>query len=113
MCGVCGEEGYSAEICAKVVIFFACEADPSDSDGDKNFGEEEQDAFVCDAPSKSFDEPGEEGCRALSWQMGDLPVICDNGASYHMPHSSTGMINYREANVSLRTASGKKYSIDG
>ena len=25
----------------------------------------------------------------LAWQMGDLPGICDNGASCHMSHSST------------------------
>ena len=45
--------------------------------------------------------------------MGDLPVICDKGTSCHMSHSSTGMINYREANATMRTASGKRYSIEG
>ena len=45
--------------------------------------------------------------------MRDLLVICDNGASCHMSHSSTGMINYREANATMRTASGKRYPIKG
>ena len=45
--------------------------------------------------------------------MEDLPVICDNGASCHMSHSSTGMINYREVNATMRTASGKRYPIKG
>ena len=40
-------------------------------------------------------------------------VICDNGVSCHMSHSSTGMINYREANATMRTASGKRYPIEG
>ena len=42
--------------------------------------------------------------------MGDLPVICDNGASCH---SFTGMINDREAYVIMRTANGKRYPIEG
>ena len=45
--------------------------------------------------------------------MGDLPVICDSGASCHMSYSSTGMINYREADATMRTASGKGYPIEG
>ena len=45
--------------------------------------------------------------------MGDLPVISDNGALRHMSHSSTGMINYCEANATMRTASGKRYPIEG
>ena len=42
--------------------------------------------------------------------MGCLPVICDHGASCYMPHSFTGMINYREAKLAIRTASGRIYS---
>ena len=45
--------------------------------------------------------------------MGDLPVICENGASCHMTCSSTGIINYREANTFMRTASSKRYPIEG
>ena len=45
--------------------------------------------------------------------MGDLSVNCDNGASCHMSHSSTGMINYRKANATMRTARGKRYPIEG
>ena len=45
--------------------------------------------------------------------MGDLPVICGNGASCHVSHSSTGMVNNRETNTTMRTASGKSYEIDG
>ena len=44
---------------------------------------------------------------------GGLPVICDNGASCHMSHSSTGMISCREANATMRTASRKIYPIEG
>ena len=43
------------------------------------------------------------GC-ALDWQVGDISVICDIGASCHMSHSSTGKINYREAKTSMKTA---------
>ena len=93
--------------------FFACEADASGSDSDGVLSGEEQDAFVCDSPGKLFDEPGKWSTNALAWQMGDLPVNCDNGASCHMSHSSTGMINYREANATMRTASGKRYPIEG
>ena len=50
--------------------------------------------------------------NALAWQMGDLPVICDNGASCHTSYSSTGMIDYREADATVRTASGKRYPIE-
>ena len=114
MCGAFGGNGHSATICADVVVTVsACEADARGSDCDGVFSGEEQDAFVCDAPRKFFDEPGKWGTNALAWQMGDLPVICDSGASCHMSHSSTGMINYREANATMRTASGKRYPIEG
>ena len=113
VCSVCGGKGHSAKICADVVTVFACEADASGSDSDGVLSGEEQGAFVYDAPSKFFDEPGKWGTNALAWQMGDLPVICDNNASCHISHSSTGMINYREANATMRTASGKRYPIEG
>ena len=45
--------------------------------------------------------------------MGDFPVICDNGASSHMFYSSNCMINYREANATMRAASDKIYPIEG
>ena len=63
--------------------------------------------------AKVFDEPGKWSTNALAWQLGDLPVICDNGASCHTSHSSTGMIHYREANATMRTASGKRFPIEG
>ena len=40
-------------------------------------------------------------------------MICDSGVSYHMSHSSTGMINYRESNAYMRTARGSRYPIEG
>ena len=60
-----------------------------------------------------FDKTGEGGCDALAWYMEDLPVISDNGVSTRICHSSTGMINYREANITMRKASGKRYSSEG
>ena len=103
VCSVCGGKNHSTKVCANVVIVFAGEADASGSDSDGGLSGEEQDAFVCDAPGKFFGEPGKWGTNALVWQMGNLPVICDNGASCHMSHSSTGMINYRESNSTMLT----------
>ena len=113
MCGAYGGKGYSAEIYANVVTAFACEADASGSDSDGGLSAEEQNAFVCDAPGKCFDEPGKRGRNSLAWQMEDLPVFCENGASCHMSYSSTGMINYRKANTTMCSASGKMYPIGG
>ena len=113
VCTVCGGKGHSAKICTNVVTVFACEADASGCDSDGGLSGEEQDAFVFDASGKVFDEPGKRGRNALAWQMRDLPVYCDNRASCHMSHSSTGMINYREANATMRKASGKRYLIEG
>ena len=48
---------------------------------------------------------------ALKWKTGDIAVICDNEASYHMTSSSTGMINYREAKSFMRTGSGSRYRV--
>ena len=113
MCGAYDGKGYSAKISANVVTAFACEADVSGSDSDGGLSAEEQDAFVCDAPGKCFVEPGKRGRNSLAWQMGDLPVICINGASCHTSDLSNGMINYRKANATMRTASGKRYPIGG
>ena len=113
MCGAYGGKGYSAKIYANVVTAFACEADASGSDSVGSLSTEEQYAFICDAPGKCFDEPGKRGRTSLAWQMGHLPVICDNRASCHTSELSTGMINYRKANATMRTASGKRYPIGG
>ena len=92
MSSVCGRKGHSAEICANVVAASACKADASGSDGDRIIIGE-QDAFVCDAPGKSFSDSGEGDRSALSWQIGSLPVICDSGASCHMFQSSIGILS--------------------
>ena len=84
VCGVCGGKGHS--IYANVAAVFACEAVASGSDGDGGLSGEEQDALVYDAPGMCFDEPGKRGRNALARQMGDLPVICDDGASCRMSH---------------------------
>ena len=113
MCGVCGGKGYSSEICANVVTVFAFEAGTSDNDSYKIISGEGKEAFGCDAPGKFFDKFGEEGCCVLTWQTRGIPVVCDNGASCRMSHSSLGMINYREANATIRTTSGKICKIEG
>ena len=113
VCSVCGGKGHSVKMCATSSPFFACEADAGGSDSDGVLNGEKQDAFVCGAPDKVFDEPGKWGTNALAWQMGNLPVICDNGTSCHMSHSFTGMINNSEANATMRAASGKRYPIEG
>ena len=66
------------------LLSFACGVNASDSDGNKILSGEEKDDVVCDAPGTFFDESGEGGCSALAWQVGDLPAICDKGASCHM-----------------------------
>ena len=53
------------------------------------------------------------GYSALAWQVGSLTVLCDSGASCHMSHSATGMLNYRESNAYMRTVSGSRYPIEG
>ena len=89
MCSICGGKGHSAKICANVVTVFTCEADASGSDSDGVLSGEEKNDFFCDIPGKFFDEPAKWDRNALAWQMGNLPVICDNSASYHMSYSST------------------------
>ena len=65
-------------------------------------------------PGECNDESNDEGgSSALAWQVGDLTVICDSGAACHLSHSSTGMMNYRESNAYMRTASGARYPIGG
>ena len=117
ICGVCGGKGHSAEVCANVVTVLACENPKNpNEESDAAISGEEKEAFICDMTGefddKSVDE-GEGGCSALAWRMGDLTVICDSGASCHMSHSSTGMLNYRESNAYMRTASGTRYPIEG
>ena len=76
-------------------------------------GEEEK-VFICDMSGEYSDESIDDGgCSALAWQVGDLMVICDSGASCHMSHSATGMLDYRESNAYMRTASGSRYPIEG
>ena len=58
VCSVYGGKGHSAKLCANVVTVFACEDDANGSDSDGVLSGEEQDAFVCDAPGKIFDDPG-------------------------------------------------------
>ena len=114
MCDICGEKDHSAKICANVVTIFACGVDASGSGGDKLPSGEEQEAFVCDAPGKFCDESSEGGDGAHSWQIWDLPVMYKNEVFYHMlSRTSSGMIIYREANVTIRTASGKRYPLEG
>ena len=46
--------------------------------------DEEEEAFICDMSGGYNDESNDEGgCSALAWQVGDLTVICDSGASCH------------------------------
>ena len=115
ICGVCGGKGHSAEVCANVVTVLACEYTRSSNDeSDAAISGEEEEAFICDMSGEYNDESIDEGgCSALAWQVGGLTVICDSGASCHMSHSATGMLNYRESNAYIRTASGSRYPIEG
>ena len=114
ICGLCGGQGHSAEVCANIVTALTCENTKSSNDeSDATISGEEDEAFICDMSGEYNDESNdEEGCSALAWQVGDLTVICDSGASCHMSHSSTGMVNYRESNAYMRKASGSRYSIE-
>ena len=115
ICGVCGGKGHSAEVCANVVTVLACENTKSSNDeSDAAISGEEEEAFICDMSGEYNDESIDEGgCSAPAWQVGDLAVIYDSGASCHMSHSATGMLNYRESNAYMRTASGSRYPIEG
>ena len=112
---MCDGKGHSAEVCANVVTVLACEnTNSSNDESDAAISGEEEEAFICEMSGEYNDEYiDEEGCSALAWQVGDLTMICDSGASCHMSHSSTGMINYRESNAYMRTASGSRYPIEG
>ena len=86
----------------------------ANDESDAAISGEEEEAFVCDMSGEYNDESIDEGgCNALAWQVGDLTVICDSGTSCHMSHSATGMLNYRESNAYMRTASGSRYPIEG
>ena len=115
ICGGCGGKGHSVEVCANAVTVLARENTKSSNDeSDAAISGEEEEAFVCDMSGECNDESNDEGeCSALAWQVGDLTVICDSGASYHMSYSSTGMMNYRESNAYMRTESGARYPIEG
>ena len=109
MCG--GKE----EVCGNNVTVFACQADPTDDDDDTVTSGEEEEAFVCETPGKFSGVVDKRGCSACAWQVGDIPVICDNGASCHMSYSSTGMLNYRETNASCvqRAVRDSRSSVTG
>ena len=109
LCGVCGGKGHADDICANVVSILACQA-PAD---DKTLSGEEKEAVICITSGKmsgalllSGGRLKHKGGCALDWQVGNISVICDNGASCHMSSSSTGMINYRETKAFMKTASG-------
>ena len=86
----------------------------SNDESDAAISGEEEEAFVCDMSGECNDESNDEGgCSALAWQVGDLTVICDSGATCHLSHSSTGIMHYRESNAYMRTASGARYSTEG
>ena len=114
ICGVCGGKGHSAEVCANVVAVLAYKNTKSSNDeSDAAISGEEEEAFICDMSGEYNDESNDEGgCSALAWQVGDLTVICDSRASCHMSHSATEMLNYRESNAYIRTASESKYTIE-
>ena len=86
---MCCGKGHSAEVCANVVTVLAGENTKSSNDeSDAAISDEEEEAFVCDMSGECNDESNDErGCSALAWQVGDLTVICDSGASCHMSHS--------------------------
>ena len=108
ICGVCDGKSHSAEVCASVVPTLAC-----DDERDAAISGEEEEAFICGMSGKCNGESnGEGGCTAFAWQVGDLTVICDSGASCYMSHTSSGM-NYRESNAYMRTASGARCPIEG
>lgn len=78
-------------------------------DSDATISGDEAEAFMCDMSGEVHDESIDiGGCSALLWQMGDLMIICDSGASCHKSHSLIGMLNYRESNANMRTLIGER-----
>ena len=112
---ICRGKDHSAEVCANVITALAYEnTKSSNNESDAAISGEEEEAFVCDMSGESSDESEDEGgYSALAWQVEDLTVICDSGASCHMSHTATGIINYRVSNTYMRTASGARYPIEG
>ena len=110
-----GGKSQSADVCANVVTVLACENTKSSNDeSDAAISGEEEEAFIWDMSGEYNDESIDEGgCSAHAWQVGDLTVICGSGASCHMSHSATGMLNYRESNAYMQTASRSRYPIEG
>ena len=113
--GVCGGKGHAADICANVALVLACQA-PVD---DKTLSGEEKETLICETSGKmsgallpSGGGLKQKGGCALDWQVGDISVICDNGAPCHMSYLSTRMVNDREAKAFMKTASGTKYPIE-
>ena len=91
LCGVCGSKGHAADICANVVSILARQA-PAD---DKTLSGEKGEAFICETSGKMSDallpinsggRLKQKGSCALDWQVGDISVICDSGASCHMTY---------------------------
>ena len=96
----------------------ACNIVPTHAD-DKMLSGEDEEAVVWEDSGKLSGTPVPTGedwekkrCE-LDWQVGDISVICDNGASCNMSYSYTGVINYREAKTFMKTASGTRYPIEG
>ena len=86
ICCVCGGKGHSAEVCVNAVTVLACENTKSPNDeSEAAISDEEAEIFVCDMSGECNDESNHEwGCSALAWQVGNLTVICDSGASCHV-----------------------------
>ena len=87
--------------------------------GVKTLSGEEGEAFICKTSVKvsgallpSGGGLKQKGGCALDWQVGDISVICGNGAPCHMSYSSTRLINYREAKTFMKTARGTKSTIE-
>ena len=98
-----------------VVTVLACENTKGSKDeSDAAISGEEEEAFVCDMSGEYNNESNdEEGSSTLAWQVGDLTVICDSGASCHMSYSPIRMMNFRKSNAYMRTVSGVRYPMGG
>ena len=93
-----------------------CNIVPTPAD-DKMLSGEDEEAVVWEDSGKLSGTPVPTGgglgrkCCALDWQVGDISVICDNGASCNMSYPYRGVIIYREAKTFMKTASGTRYPI--